>query len=464
MSATDRLLPGQRVHLIGICGAGMSALARVLLERGHPVSGTDLRGGRECEGLRMMGAVVHVGHEAGHVDGADVVAFSTAVPAHNPERARAAELGLPVMGRAELLAELMRDRHALLVAGTHGKTTTTAMTAVVLQSAGLDPSYAIGGTLHEAGTSAHAGSGPHFVAEADESDRSFLAYRPDCAVVTNVELDHHDTFADDRDLHEAFGSFLDRRSAGAPAVVCVEDDGGRALLARLEGPVRTYGEWPGADLRIEDVQLGPDGSSWSLIEDGRPLGRFTLDLVGRHMIANATGAVAAARTLGVEPDAAREGLASYRGTQRRFQRLGQARGVLVVDDYAHHPTELAATLQAARQLAPAGRIIAAFQPHRYSRTAALGADLGRALAGADLAIVTEVYAAGERPVPGVTGALVADAAERAGVPTRHIGSAGELPVLLAGLARSGDLVLTLGAGDITGAGPELLALLEGRRG
>ena len=464
MSAVAPLLPGQRVHLVGICGAGMSALARVLIERGHPVSGSDLRGGRECRGLEMMGAVVHVGHEARHVEGADLVAVSTAVPDRNPERRRAVELGLPLLTRAELLAALMAGAEAVLVAGTHGKTTTTAMTAVILQSAGLDPSFAIGGTLHEAGTSAHAGSGRHFVAEADESDRSFLAYRPDCAVVTNIELDHHDTFRDEADTHDTFLRFLERRGPRAPAVLCIEDRGVRDLLPRVHGPVRTYGEHPRADLRIERTELGTGGSAWQLVEDGVDLGRFELRLLGRHMVANATAAVATARTLGVGPDAIREGLAAYRGTQRRFQRLGEGRGVLVVDDYAHHPTEVRATLQAARQLRRPGRVVVAFQPHRYSRTAALGTDLGQALALADIAVVTDVYAAGERPVPGVTGALVAEAAERAGTRTHHVPSAGDVPELLAALAEPGDLVLTLGAGDITGAGPELLTLLEGRRG
>jgi len=458
------LRPHDRVHLIGICGAGMSALAWVLLERGYRVSGSDLRGGRECSALSAMGAQVSVGHDAAAVEGADLVVHSTAVPAANVERVRAGELGLPVLRRPQLLELLLQGRRRVLITGTHGKTTTTAMTTVCLQAAGLDPSFAIGGTVTDAGTSAHDGTGEVFVAEADEAYRSFLSLTPDCAVVLNLELDHHDEYADIQELTDAFVTFLDRRTAGGPAVLCADDPGACGLGERIVAPVLLYGEHPDAALRITDVALEADGSTFRLVEDGEDLGQFSLRVPGRHNVLNATAAAAAALWAGAELEGVRKGLAGFPGAQRRFQRLGVAAGVTVIDDYAHHPTELTATIAAARQTMPAGRVIAAFQPHRYSRTAVLGASLGTALASADLVVVTDVYAAGEAPVPGVTGALVADAARSSGVATHLVPAAGDLPELLAGLARKGDLILTLGAGDITEVGPALLRLLGGDGG
>jgi UDP-N-acetylmuramate--alanine ligase len=457
------LHPEHRVHLIGIGGAGMSALARILLERGHEVSGSDLRGGRASSAVQAMGATVHVGHEAAYVEGADAVTVSTAVPESNPELRRARELGLPVLRRAELLAALMAGYRRILVAGTHGKTTTTSMLTVCLQRAELDPSFAIGGTLHDSGTSAHHGSGELFVAEADESDRSFLAFAPHCAVVTNVELDHHDQYADLADVDAAFAAFLDRRVDGGPAIVCHDDAGAMRLADRAGAPVLSYGEHPDADLRITDLVLGEERSELRLVRDGEDLGAFALRIPGRHNALNAASAVAAALWAGADPEAARQALATFGGAQRRFQQLGTAAGVTVVDDYGHHPTELRATLAAARQRNPGGRIVAVFQPHRYSRTAALADELGAALGGADLAIVTDVYASGEAPVPGVDGALVADAARAAGVDCRFVAAVGDLADEVARLARAGDLVLTLGAGDITEVGPQVLRRLEGRK-
>ncbi|HEY8338938.1 MAG TPA: UDP-N-acetylmuramate--L-alanine ligase [Egibacteraceae bacterium] len=455
------LAPDARVHLVGIGGAGMSALAWILLERGHEVSGSDLRGGRAAAALAAMGARVSLGHDAAAVEGADVVAVSTAIPADNPEVARARELGLPVLRRAELLAALVAGHRALLVAGTHGKTTTTSMVTVCLQQAALDPSFAIGGTLHDSGTSAHHGSGSVFVAEADESDRSFLVFRPDCAVVTNVELDHHDHYADLDEVVDAFAAFLARRAdPQAPAILCADDPGARTLAARAAAPIITYGESPDADVVISDVVTRHDGSRFRLRHGDDDLGPFTLRVPGRHNVLNATAAVCAARWAGAPLDAIRDGLAAFRGAARRFQRIGEAGGVVVVDDYGHHPTELVATLEAARQYHPSGRVVAVFQPHRYSRTAALGAELGRALAGADVAVVTEVYGAGEPPVPGVTGALVAEAAREAGVDAHTVPVGEDVVSTVVRLLQAGDLVLTLGAGDITELGPRLLQRLE----
>lgn len=465
----DVLRPGARVHLVGVGGAGMSPLAHILLERGQPVSGSDLRGGRAGAALAAMGAAISVGHVASNVEGADVVAFSSAVPPSNPELVRARELGLPVLRRAELLDALMVGHRRVLIAGTHGKTTTTAMATVCLQAAGLDPSFAIGGTMTEAGTSAHHGTGPTFVAEADEAYGSFAWLTPDAAVVTNMELDHHDHYPDLDAVRAAFLAFLDRRPRHAttctgPAILCLDDAGARGLAPDVAPPVSTYGGHPDADLRIADVAQAPDGSRFHLIGQGEDLGEFRLLLPGRHNVANAAGAAAAALWSGADPDAVRSALATFAGAQRRFQRLGTAGGVTVVDDYGHHPTELAATLSAARQTSPTGRIVAVFQPHRFSRTAALGRELGAALAGADVAVVTDVYPAGEPPVPGVTGALVADAAAANGVETVFVPAGGDLLAAVAALATDGDVVVTLGAGDITELGPTLLRHLEGRRG
>lgn len=448
-----------RVHLIGIGGSGMSGLARILLERGHGVSGSDLRGGRACAELAAMGAIVHVGHDAAHVHGAELVAVSSAVPDVNPELLRARELGLPVLHRSELLAALMAGRRAVLVAGTHGKTTTTSMATVCLQHAGLDPSFAIGGAL-ESGASAHDGTGDTFVAEADESDRSFLSYAPDLAIVTNVELDHHDAYGSLDETLDAFAAFLARRGDSAPAVLCADDAGAMALRARATGPVVTYGLAEDADARIEDVALDAGGSSFTLVHDGARLGPVRLRVPGMHNVRNAAAAILVARWAGAPDDGLAESLADFAGAARRFQRLGERGGVRVIDDYAHHPTEIVATLAAARQAYPGARLVAAFQPHRYSRTAALGTELGTALAAADAVVVTDVYPAGEAAVPGVDGRLVSAAARAGGIEVHDVSSAGEVPALLAGLVRPGDVVLTLGAGDITEAGPVLLRLLE----
>ena len=460
MTALRSPLPGHgRVHLIGIGGSGMSGLARILLERGHPVSGSDLRGGRACAELTAMGATVHVGHDAAHVDGADVVAVSSAVPAANPELVRARELGLEVLHRSELLAALMTGRRALLVAGTHGKTTTTSMATVCLQHAGLDPSFAIGGSL-ESGASAHDGTGGVFVAEADESDRSFLSYTPDLAIVTNVELDHHDAYGSLDETLDAFAAFLARRGAGAPAVLCADDAGAMALRARAAGVVVTYGLAADADARIEDVALDPGGSRFTLVHEGVRLGPIVLRVPGLHNVRNAAAAIVAARWAGAPDEGLGGSLADFAGAARRFQRLGERDGVRLIDDYAHHPTEITATLAAARQAYPGARLVAAFQPHRYSRTAALGAELGAALADADVVVVTDVYAAGEAAVPGVDGRLVSAAARAAGAEAHDVASAGDVPAALVRLVRPGDVVLTLGAGDITEAGPVFLRLLE----
>jgi UDP-N-acetylmuramate--alanine ligase len=387
---------------------------------------------------------------------------SNAIPGDNPEVARARERGLPVLLRAELLEVLMRGHRRILVTGTHGKTTTTSMVTVALQAAGLDPSFAIGGAVHDAGTSAHHGTGGLFVAEADEAYRSFLRLVGDCAVVTNVEMDHHDAYADEAALVGAFETFVTRCVRSGPLVLCRDDPGAFRLAGVASAPVLTYGEHPEADLRIRDVVLAQDGTTFGLVDGDDDLGTFRLRVPGRHNVGNAAAAVSAARWAGAGVDAVRDGLAGFAGAQRRFQRLGEVGGVAVVDDYAHHPTELAAVLGAARQAHPGGRVIAVFQPHLYSRTRAFADQFGAALSAADVAVVTDVYGAREQPVPGVTGALIADVVRGRGGDVRFVPGTGDVPDTIARLARPGDVVLTIGAGDITEVGPVILRRLEGR--
>ena len=446
-----------RVHLVGIGGAGMSGLARILLTRGHPVSGSDLRDGRACEELRVLGAHITVGHHADNIGDAEVVVTSSAVPANNPELLAARQQGRTLLRRAELLAELMRHERAVLIAGTHGKTTVTSMTVVGLQAAGGDPSFAIGGSLNESGTNAHAGTDGTFVAEADESDRSFLVYRPDVAVVTNLEHDHPDEFVDLDAVRQAFLGFLDRRAPGAPVLVCLDDPGSAWLAGHADAPVVTYGTDPRADVRVVS-----EGASAQLRIGGEVVAPLRLAVPGQHNLRNAAAALAVCHELGVDVAAAAHGLQRFTGAVRRYQRLGVVGGVAVVDDYAHHPTELRATLAAARGEHPR-RIVLLVQPHRYSRTQVLGAELGRAAAAADVVVVTDVFGSTEAPVPGVTGKLVADAAEEAGATVVYRPTLREAVEELASTVREGDLVLTTGAGDVTTAGPALLERLGGRR-
>ena len=444
------------VHLIGVCGAGMSGIARVLLQRGHTVTGSDLNEGRTATELRGLGARIDIGHGAGNVGEVDVVVVSTAVSEGNPEVIAARERGIPVIPRAAMLAELMVDRTAVLVAGTHGKTTTTSMVVIACQAATLDPSFAIGGSLNESGTNAHAGTDALFVAEADESDRSLLLLAPDVAVITNAELDHPDVYRDTDDVLDTFARFLERRRPGGTAIVCLDDPGARSLIDRAAGPVVTYGTDPAADVRLLTAPtptVRVDGVTVPL----------TLRVPGRHNELNATAALAVCRVLGLDPEVTARGLGEFTGAARRFQHIGEVGGITVVDDYAHHPTELRATLAAARSLRPS-RVVVVVQPHRFSRTATLGVELGRAAAGADLVLVTDVYGAGEPPQPGITGRLVADAAAAAGTDVRYLPHLGDVIDVLEGETREGDVVITTGAGDVTQVASALVARLRAGHG
>jgi UDP-N-acetylmuramate--alanine ligase len=454
-----------RVHFVGAGGAGMSGIARIMLARGVRVSGSDAKQSRELEALRVLGADVHVGHQAEQVEGADTVVVSTAIRATNPEVVRAHELGLRVLRRAEALAAVMADRRAIAVAGTHGKTTTTSLLTVALQHCGADPSFAIGGNLADSGVNAHNGSGELFVAEADESDGSFLLLHPFAAVVTNVEPDHLDHYGTTAAVEEAFAEFAGTLDPEGFLVTCADDPGAvrLATAARALGrTVTTYGESPDADFRVEGLRLAGTGSAFDVVAHGQALGPVTLRIPGRYNALNATAALAAGIGLGLPEAVLREGLGGFTGTRRRFDLKGTVRGIRVFDDYAHHPTELTAVLRAAREVAGPGRVVVAFQPHRYTRTAAFRAEFGRALALADEVVVLEVYAAGEDPIPGASGASIAAAVPLPAEQVLFEPSWSAVPGRLADRARPGDVVLTLGAGDVTMIGPETVALLAER--
>lgn len=461
------MIPGH-VHLVGIGGAGMSGIARILLAQGVSVSGTDAKDSRRVAALRTLGADVRIGHSADALppDCAVVVA-STAIPATNLEVHAARELGIPVWSRAEALAAVMSGSRGVAIAGTHGKTTTTSMLTVALQACGVDPSFAIGSELHTSGSNAHLGSGDLFVVEADESDGSFLQLEPVVGIVTNVEADHLDHWADYQQIEDAFVDFvagIGRRNG--MALICLDDPGGRRLAERalaLGCDVRGYGESPDAEFRIARWRPPGDGGGWtiSVVHAGVRLGDLTLRVPGRHNALNATAALAAGVSLGLPVADLREGLESFTGTRRRFEFRGVVGDVRVYDDYAHHPTEVDATLRAAREVAGSGRVVVAFQSHRYSRTAAFAQEFGRALGLADEVVVMEVYPAGERAIPGASGSVIA-AAIPSGTRVVFEPSWSRVPDRIAERVRPGDVVLTMGAGDVGMLVPEILDRLRER--
>jgi UDP-N-acetylmuramate--alanine ligase len=453
-----------RVHFVGIGGVGMSGIAEVLHTLGYQVSGTDLKDSAVTRRLRELGVRVDLGHAAERVEGADVVVVSTAVAADNPEVARARELRVPVVPRAEMLAELMRFRAGIAVAGTHGKTTTTSLIASVLAEGGLDPTFVIGGRLNSAGTHARLGAGRYLVAEADESDASFLHLHPVVAVVTNIDADHMETYGGDFErLRGAFLEFLHQLPFYGLAVLCVDDPVVRATVAEVTRPVLTYGLDEGADLYATD--LTPSGLQTRFRAVRAATGEslpVTLNLPGRHNVLNALAAVAVGRELGVEPAAVCRALERFEGIGRRCQVYGEvetpAGRVLLVDDYGHHPREVAATVQALRASWPGRRLVVAFQPHRYTRTRDLLDDFAQVLSEVDVLLLLEVYPAGEPPIPGVDGRALARAIRARGrVEPVFVPELEELPRDLARVVAAGDVILTLGAGDIGSMAPRLAA-------
>jgi UDP-N-acetylmuramate--alanine ligase len=446
------------IHMIGIGGAGMSGIAEVLARRGHSVTGSDLKESPYTRRLREAGITVYIGHAPDQVGDADRVVISTAIPKTNPELLQARRRSIPVIPRAAALAWILQGSRSVAVAGTHGKTTTTSMTAHVLEALGENPTALVGGELNDIGSNVAFGRSDLVVAEADESDRSFLYLRPQAAVVTNIEFDHPDFYSSLDDVVETFEQFVRSLPEDGHLVVCADDPSCLKVAAEAPCPITTYGIGSG-DLRADIVSP----SSYVLVEAGERRGEVELRVYGRHNVLNSLAATGVARWLGHQAYEAASTLQDFGGVRRRFQLKGEQAKVRVVDDYAHHPTELSATLAAARSTMPGyGRVIAVFQPHRYSRTRALYREFGAAFSSADAVLVTEVYSAGEMPQPGVNGKLIVDAiCETRGHPeVFYIPQQDAIPAVLQNVLRRGDLVLTLGAGDISKAGEDLLGILE----
>jgi UDP-N-acetylmuramate--alanine ligase len=460
-----------RVHFVGIGGAGMSGVARILLASGVTVSGCDSVAAPQLAELAAAGAEVHVGHAPSHLDHVDTLVFTTAIRPDNPEIVAARHRGIPIVHRAAVLAAVMLGQRGIAIAGTHGKTTTASMITMVLRHCGAAPSYVVGGILAQTGVGAELGSGGTFVAEADESDGSFLMLSPAAAVITSIEADHLDNYGSLAEIEATFAAFARKITPGGLLVACADDPGARRLAAAAPLPLRviTYGESAEADYRVSEVVPRGMGTGLTVTRGGRAREAgakvpaavsFDIAVPGRHNALNAAAAFALAVELGFAPADIVPGLSGYQGARRRMEFKGEADGVRVLDSYAHHPTELAADLIAARDIAAGGRLLAIFQPHLFSRTRFFAAEFGAALGQADEVIVLDVYAAREDPEPGVTGALVAAAVP--GQTAQFLADPAAVPAAVTGLAKPGDLVLTMGAGDVTRLGPLILAALRRR--
>jgi UDP-N-acetylmuramate--alanine ligase len=438
------------VHFIGIGGAGMSGLARIALSHGIKVSGSDAKDSNVVVALTALGANVSVGHKGENVDGADLIVFSTAISENNPERLRALELGLPIIARATALALLMSESKSIAVAGTHGKTTTSSMLTVALQATGADPSFAIGGTITASGSNAHRGTGEFFVAEADESDGSFVAYHPYGAIITNIEHDHVDFFADENAVFEVFTEFVTTIDSEGFLIYCNDDKGSRKLGSTVTNTrTFTYGTSPDSDLVIDQITLLPLGSSARAIWHGKVIGKLELSVPGHHNLMNAAAALAAGIVLDQAPAEMIDGLATFKGAGRRFEIKGTVNGIRVIDDYGHHPTEIEVTLTAARRFAGDGRLIVVFQPHRYSRTKAFIDNFATTLDLADEVIVLEIYAASEKPIVGISSEAIVEKMTHG----KFIPNFIDAVEAVVKSAKPGDVVITLGAGDVSSLAP-----------
>ncbi|MCL1980290.1 MAG: UDP-N-acetylmuramate--L-alanine ligase [Proteobacteria bacterium] len=451
----------KHIHFVGIGGIGMSGIAELLLSLGYKVSGSDLRSTDTTKRLEQLGGVVYQGHEAGWVAGAEVVVTSTAIPADNPEVLAAKEAHVPVVQRAEMLAELMRlKKYGIAVAGSHGKTSTSSMVAAVLVEAGLDPTVVVGGKVHSLGSNAKLGAGEFLVAEADESDGSFLKLSPVIEVVTNIDLEHLDYYRDIEHIKDIFLEFIDRLPFYGVAVVCIDNDHVAQILPRIGKRIITYGLTEQADLQAIKIVTGNGTSTFTVRSRAGELGAIRLNRPGRHLIYNSLAAVCVGLELEIDFPVIARGLEKFQGVQRRLQVKGEAGGVLVVDDYGHHPTEIRATLDAVREGWPERRVVVLFQPHRYTRTQGLFDDFVTAFRRADVLVLTDIYAASEQPIEGVTSKRLQEAIKKHGQRQTHY-----IPHLvrqvqpLLPLIAPGDLVLTLGAGNIVRAGEQLLTLL-----
>jgi len=454
----------QRIHMVGIGGIGMSGIAEVLLTLGYSVSGSDVKLSSITERLQSLGAAIFEGHQASNADGAHVVVTSSAVQSDNPEVVEARKMKIPVIPRAEMLAELMRLKYGIAVAGAHGKTTTTSMVASVLAAAHLDPTFVVGGRVNQAGTTARLGKGEYFVVEADESDRSFLMLAPVVAVVTTIDREHLDQYSSLADIQDAFVQFVNRVPFYGAAILCIDEPNVQAIIPSVKRPIITYGTSSQADLVISDVKLEGMESEFRLTYKGDDLGLFRLSHPpGMHNVRNAAAAAAVALYLNVASDLIREGLAKFAGVGRRFDIKGVVNGITVIDDYGHHPAEIRATLEAARGC-KFNRLLVLFQPHRFTRTRHLWDDFCRAFNQADLLVLTDIYPASEAPIPGVTSEALAGAIRNAGHKNVHYSRSMQEGIdYLLKQARPGDAILTIGAGNVSRASNDFINLLGAER-
>jgi UDP-N-acetylmuramate--alanine ligase len=453
----------QRVHFVGIGGIGMSGIAEVLLTLGYRVSGSDLRHSAVTERLAKLGATIYEGHRGENVADAEVVVTSSAISRGNPEVAEARRHHIPVIQRAEMLAELMRLKYGIAIAGMHGKTTTTSMVGATLQAGGLDPTIVVGGRVDALGSNARYGKSQYMVAEADESDRSFLKLSPIVSVVTNIDREHMDTYRDMEDVEQTFLDFMDRVPFYGTVVACNDDERLRALIPNVQRRVVTYGTREDSDFRILDVDAaannGAPGSRFSMQYRGKTLGQFHLHVPGIHNVLNAAAAVAVGVGLEIDVEKVRSALENFRGVDRRFQLRGVVNGISVVDDYGHHPTEIKATLAAARQCG-FKRIHVIFQPHRYTRTQALLKEFGNAFGDTDNVFVLDIYPASEQPIPGVTAETLVAEIQKADIAAAHVGSFNEVVSAVLSKAGPGDVIVTLGAGSVSQIGPQIVEALR----
>ncbi len=443
-------LSGKKIHFIGIGGSGMSGLARIALADGIAVSGSDAKDSTVLAALEALGATIFKSHAAENIDGVDIVIYSTAIGPSNPEIVRALERSIPIITRASALALLMHGNVSVAVAGTHGKTTTSSMATVAFQSCGLDPSFAIGGTLTASGSNAHRGTGSYFIAEADESDGSFVAYHPHAAIVTNIEHDHVDFFATSDEVTQVFRDFSATIAVDGFLIYCADDPGSRQLGESVTH-CRTfsYGTASDADLKIDNIELFAQGSRARAIWRGTVVGQIELQVPGHHNLLNAAGTLALGLAFELSPSALISGLHSFRGAGRRFELKATVNGVRVIDDYGHHPTEISVTLAAARRYADVGRVLVIFQPHRYSRTQAFLSEFAVALDKADDVTLLEIYAASEKPIPGISAELIAEKMEHG----RFLPNFADAVERIVSIAAPGDVILTLGAGDVSSLAP-----------
>jgi UDP-N-acetylmuramate--alanine ligase len=451
-------LVGKRVHFIGIGGSGMSGLARIAISHGIKVSGSDASDSSVLDALRALGAEIFIGHKGENVTGADLIVYSNAIKSINPEREAGVIAGIPEITRAVALALLMSESISIAVAGTHGKTTTSSMATVALQSAGADPSFAIGGILKSSGSNAHRGTGKYFVAEADESDGSFVAYHPHAAIITNVEWDHVDHFKNETQVFDVFKDFV--KTITGFLVYCADDEGASEIASTASVKTIGYGKSEGAALRVDQIQLNAGGSTARVLWNGAKIGTLELSIPGEHNVLNAAAVLAVGLELGLPATSLLDGLIKFHGAGRRFELKGSAGGIRIIDDYGHHPTEIKVTLEAARRYAGGGKLLVIFQPHRYSRTKVFTKEFGESLSLADSVWMLEVYAASEQPITGVTSANIVKLMKNAKFEPNFLTVTEDV----AKVANPGDVIITLGAGDVSSLGTLILDELHKRFG